>query len=325
MRKLCGLAVIFLFTTILYANDSDKSLSLEGDWGYSINIDNETIEITGDHITNNTDKKSGDLKIVFVLSKDKYSGGNLSGWPLGECSFDSLEPDYQYSNIKKQISFDKQPASGDYYVTILLMASKKGTYGITSYGNYDDKISFINTFETKIKSLQSQIEIDQSYMKTIPMYAGSADLNMTNLLAAQLFQSSMDSLDKQLEVTNLQYNQKNNPRPTTFVCYKDIPDKTVQSNQPVNNITYPMLPVLPIAPVIAPPLRNNNTSTYDSGYAMKLQRDLERAKHDVEFAQGQVNFEKNNNGTGLTANILLNQAKQHELECQQRLNQYNTR
>jgi hypothetical protein len=63
-------------------------------------------------------------------------------------------------------------------------------------------------------------------------------------------------------------------------------------------------------------------STRNEAYIQQLKNELADAQHDEEFAQSQYNWEANNGTLGPTVTMMLNQAKQHVRECQERLNKY---
>jgi|ERR1035437_4120526 hypothetical protein len=138
---------IFIILVIISASFVTKAteLELKGNWRYSIDYSKSTVHITGDKIINNSESKSGTIKIRLFLTRTKYTGVSITGYVLAEYQFDPLPGQNYYYDIDKNLNFSNTPPAGTYYVTLTLLEYTNDGYVIMNYLNYDNQITFENS------------------------------------------------------------------------------------------------------------------------------------------------------------------------------------
>lgn len=131
---LCFISVIVSLTNTFATN-----VKLRGDWDYSIDYENCTVQIIGDEIVNkDVNSRSGLLKLQLRFTNSRYDGGQLNGNIVAECKFSSLKGGYVYSEIDKQLDFIP-PKTGDYFVTIALLELIDDKYYVVDYLNFEEQ------------------------------------------------------------------------------------------------------------------------------------------------------------------------------------------
>ena len=167
-KNVSFLILIYCFTFCLFAQKTEKSveIKLKGTWTYSFSNGNKSCKISGDKISNEG-KIDSAFKLIFFLSTNKYSGGNISGYKVGSKSYDTLKSNYSYTKIDTSFSdfSKKQPPDGDYYPVILLTVQKNQEYGIVNYLCFDKPIHFHNTIVDEANKLLEELDESQKMEK----------------------------------------------------------------------------------------------------------------------------------------------------------------
>jgi hypothetical protein len=100
-----------------------------------------TITIAAAKVSNGSQTRtSGTLKLAVYATASPYAGGSISGYNMGELVLGQLSPNYSYSNISRAVAY-RQPPSGTWYSTMLLLEYNGGGYSIVDY------IAFPSSFQ----------------------------------------------------------------------------------------------------------------------------------------------------------------------------------
>jgi hypothetical protein len=340
MRKYRLIFVVWLCSGLLlsFAQADDPHVALSGRWRCSLDYQAEEITISGEVIENTSASDSDALKLVFLLTKNEYHGGSIEGWSILENEYVRLEKGYQYEGIAQTKKFGDQPASGNYYVVILLLEKAGSSYGIADSLCLDGMISFSNTIEPKIQRNLEKIrnlenERDAMPSSIVPIYI---DPIMSFDYYSTLLSVSLSRLDEiQSELMKLQgecialgysfpgslYPRSYIPDAKEFITYGEI-----QARLAARRVAPPVEKPYSsyVAPLPTPPL-NSGSSYKDPSYGLMLQRDLADAQRSLAFAQEQFDWAVRNNSSTIMASMLLNSASQQYHACQQRLMEYNSR
>ncbi len=103
----------------------------------------------GNQITLSADKvksyrrggKTGTLKMMLWASKNKYHGGNIRGYVVGQSKIGRLRGNNYYKNLNRKVKF-KTPPRGRYYMTLTLSEYRHGKYKIVDYVSYKRRERF---------------------------------------------------------------------------------------------------------------------------------------------------------------------------------------
>jgi len=137
LRKLSLLA---LFMTFLTSSASAKNLYFDGYTSY--NRYGGNITLSADFVRNTRNARTGTLKMQLWATKQKYRGGYINGYVVGEVNLGELYANRYFQNVSRTVYF-RQPPAGYYYMTMILAEYRyNGQYETMDYVNYQRQERF---------------------------------------------------------------------------------------------------------------------------------------------------------------------------------------
>lgn len=118
------------------STSSGSSMSMDGSVGYSVSGSNLTMTV--DSIVNSGNGTSGTLQLSLWATTSRYSGGELTGYILGESTLNPLSGGYHYTSVSRVTGFDPPPSGRSYYVTLILSEYRNNNFVIVDYRNFDN-------------------------------------------------------------------------------------------------------------------------------------------------------------------------------------------
>ena len=215
-----ALAVFAMIAQAAFAkSDPDlPDVELEGNSSYHIDCPNDSITVGIDSVMNfKNERTSSNLTYCLVLTEEPYKPSDkITGWPIFEASLDPLPAGKQYANISTTKKIGKEPKTGKYYVTILLLEERYVQKGFCNYVVFSDPIDFKNTKEDAIKAKMAELNEAQRKYDYYTMRSQSSDIDtMTgNTMQAMNMVTTIASL--KMELYYLGYNTEN-PAESTYI------------------------------------------------------------------------------------------------------------
>jgi hypothetical protein len=251
-RVVLTLAVLVTIAQAAFAENTatTPTIELQGICSYAIDCPNDSATIKITSIVNIDKKKASEtIKYCLMLTNSVYKGENkITGWPVYEASLDPLATGKQYANIATTQRIGKEPKTGRYYVTLLLLEERYGQYGIVSFVSFDGMIDFKNTKEDPINAKLAELNEAQRKYDYYTMRSQSSDIDtMTdNTMQAMNVLTTIGSL--KMELYYLGYNTENPAEstyidsPLTYKAFTDIVDERPSTPAPLPAPAYAPTP-----------------------------------------------------------------------------------
>lgn len=109
-------------------------VEMKGEIGYTTKGKEITLKI--EKIQNNRNGSCGSLQVRLWGTLQKYQGGEISGYILGEFRLNPLNKGYYYEDIEKTVKIGNPP-KGQYHVTMCLN-EYNSRFSIAHYRNFDN-------------------------------------------------------------------------------------------------------------------------------------------------------------------------------------------
>lgn len=109
--------------------------------GVKVDSEKQMVKIFCDDIINHDiNEKSGDLQIAVYLTTTKYLGGTIDGYEIATQDCGQLFAGEMYKINELTLNYEKNPAPGSYYVTLILEQYDNDNFYIVDYLGENEKI-----------------------------------------------------------------------------------------------------------------------------------------------------------------------------------------
>lgn len=224
------LLAAFIFAALLFRAiaENSPSISLEGTWSFSFSYDNKSCTVKGDKIVNHGDSPHF-FKVALLLMDSECNGFPVLAYKVGEKSFSTLSPNYQYTDISFSANgFEKsQPKTGTYYPVIVLLCYKNGEYGATSYLTFPRTYYFENKIEDEARDLMRELQNAEEQERYWQMQMfGAPDGGVAAMQLASQYGREKNTIRSKLTAMNYNYYSRSLRYASTDLIrsYLSIPD-----------------------------------------------------------------------------------------------------
>jgi TPR repeat protein len=183
----------------------NNGLEMTGAWMYQIDFIEKKIKITGEYIENNASEISGPMELRFFLTRNRYDGGDITGWPIVVAKLNPLDGKNKYKGINIFEDYHSMPGDGVYYATLCLFAKRNNIYYIRKYLNFDGTVSCKNNQNILQKIGDTLIELGSTLNTNNREEVLTNTPTLQNNNSSEVSQQQESRSSQDYQITNTKY------------------------------------------------------------------------------------------------------------------------
>jgi len=117
---------------------SNKLLSMSGPYRWQTYPSENLLEIGTGTIKHTRNGTTGGIRVTVWATKNRYTGGRITGWILGYVQKEQLQKGYVYKKIETTVPYSPPPLGQFYYITIALSEYDGREYVIRDHYTFDN-------------------------------------------------------------------------------------------------------------------------------------------------------------------------------------------